>query len=495
MRILLICLLAFTGLMAGPAQAKWLEARSPNFIVYSDGGEDGLRRSVQQLEDYDHLLRTLTGTTAPPSANPLKVYLVSSNEKLRQVANVPPAVLGFYQARVGGTAVFAVRGDRPGLGGEEVLFHEYAHHFAARYYPAYYPAWYSEGFAEYVMTAQLLSDRVEIGRYNPGRAITLLRGQWFPVERIFADRLSGLSREQVAQFYAESWLIVHYLFAAPERREALTRYFASLHRGGDEAEAFKMAFGIDHQGFETELKRYMNGRIAYGVIARPAGADVTVAVRSLSPAADDLLLPHAALMLGIADPALESRTIATIRTAAARYPDDLYAQRVLARAEINSGDRAAGVVMIDRLLQAAPGDAELLYFRGVADFYSGRKDAAIRDARFAAARPWFARATEADPAYYTALYRLAQTAPPTATASDETLADLMKAHELAPLVGDIAIDAATVLISRHRYREAEGALLPIATNPHGGTVERARTLLERVRAEQAGTGTTQPPAT
>lgn len=476
----LIC--ALLALAPSTASARWIEARSPNFVVYSDGGEDGLRRSVQLLEDYDRLLRTLTGTTAPPSASPLRVYLVGTAAKLSQVEPVPNGVLGFYRARVGGTAAFAARGDRPGVGGEEVLLHEYAHHFATRYYPAYYPAWYSEGFAEYVMTARFAGDRIEVGRYNPGRAVTLLRGTWLPVDRIFSGQLAGLSREQAGQFYAESWLIVHYFFADETRRQALTRYFADLHRGVIETQAFRNAFGTDHKGFETELKRYMAGRIAYGAIARPPGGNVAVTVRALSPAADDLLLPLAALMIGIPQPARETATFATIKAVAARYPDDPYAQRVLARAEIGSGDRAAGTAAIDRLLQSEPNDAELLYFRGLGDFYTGRKDTAVRDERFAAARPWFARAAAADPGYYTAIYRLAQTAPANgSTVSEETLAQLTTAHALAPLVGDIAVEAATAFMERGQYAEAEQALIPIATNPHGGNVERARAMLGSIR--------------
>ncbi|WP_213978885.1 hypothetical protein [Sphingomonas sp. dw_22] len=473
---LLFALYTLVAAIPTAASARWMEARSTNFIVYSDGGEDSLRRSVLLLEDYDRLLRRLTGTTAAPSASPLRVYLVGSSSKLDQVQPVPNGVLGFYSARVGGTAVFAVRGDKPGIGGEEVLLHEYAHHFAARYYPAYYPVWYSEGFAEYVMTARFEGDRIEVGRYNPGRALTLLRGTWLPVDQIFSGRLGDLSREQVGQFYAESWLIVHYLFADDARREELSRYFADLHHGIAETQAFSTAFGTDHKTFEVALKRYMAGDIAYGIMARPPVADVEIEVRPLPPAADNLLLPLAALMIGIPEPARETATFAAIKAAAARYPDDPYAQRVLARAEIGSGDRAAGAATIDRLLQAAPNDAELLYFRGLGDFYTGRKDAAVRAERFATARRWFARAAAADPGYYTAVYRLAQTAS-TGDNVEETLTQLTTAQALAPLVGDIAIDAATALIAKQRYAEAERVLIPIATNPHGGNVERARALL------------------
>ena len=90
MRIVVRLLALAWLLLPGSAPAKWLEARTANFIVYSDGGEQSLRRSVRQLEDCDRLLRALTGTTAPPSASPLKVYLVDANQKLGQIEPVAP---------------------------------------------------------------------------------------------------------------------------------------------------------------------------------------------------------------------------------------------------------------------------------------------------------------------------------------------------------------------------------------------------------------------
>lgn len=466
------------------AHARWLEARSDNFIVTSDGSESDLRQSTALLENYDRLLRTLTGTSAPPSPAPLKVYLVGSAGKLRQVVRLPDNALGVYMARVGGTAALAVRGDRPGLGGEEVLLHEYAHHFMNRYYPAAYPAWYSEGFAEYVMTARFLGDRIEIGRPNPGRAANLLQGTWLPVRRIFSSGRSGLSTSQLSQFYAESWLIVHYLFAAPERREALSRYLADLHRGVAESAAFQNAFGKDHAAFDADLKRYRDGGIGFGAMGRDQRPLPAITIGALPDSADDLLLRQVALNLGIPDPVVEAETLTAIRGVAARYPGDAYAQRILARAEIGSGDRAAGVAIIDALIAKTLPDAELFYYRGIADFFTGRRDDSRRAELYAAAHGWFAKAVAVDPAYYTALYRLALTTPDTgAGRSDAVVSELQTAHKLAPLVGDIAIVAATALADRHRYAEAAAAILPIAANPHGGNVQRAQALLDRIQAE------------
>ena len=481
-RILLLLFAALSAMRPSAVHARWLEARSANFVVFSDGNESGLRETAERLEDYDQLLRTITGTSAPPSPAPLKIYLVDSVGKLRQVTSVPDEALGIHLSRVGGTAIIAVRGDRPGLAGEEVLLHEYAHHFMARYYPAAYPAWYREGFAEYVMTARFLSDRIEIGRFNPGRAIMLLRGAWLPAAKIFSRERGKLSPVQLSQFYAESWLIVHYLFADPQRREALTRYLADLHRDVAEPDAFWNAFGKDHKAFDTDLKHYRDGKIGYGVIGRKQDRSFKIDIRALPEAADELLLRQLALNLGIPEPEREAENLTAIRAAAGRYPGDAYARRVLARAEIGIGDRATGVRMLDELIGEPPSDRELFYYRGLADFFAGRSDSAKRAEFFATAHGWFQKAVAADPNDYSALYRYAITAPE----ADQPLLDqLQAAHALAPLVGDIAVDTATALAARRRYAEAEAVILPIASNPHAGNIHRAQALIESIRKEAA----------
>lgn len=59
--------------------------------------------------------------------------------------------------------------------------------------------------------------------------------------------------------------------------------------------------------------------------------------------------------------------------------------------------------MIDQLIAETPLDAELFYYRGIADFFTGRRDDARRAELYADAHGWFAKAVAADPTYYTAL--------------------------------------------------------------------------------------------
>jgi len=43
------------------AQAKWLKAETPHFVLYSDGSEGNLRALAGDLEEFDALLRASHG--------------------------------------------------------------------------------------------------------------------------------------------------------------------------------------------------------------------------------------------------------------------------------------------------------------------------------------------------------------------------------------------------------------------------------------------------
>ena len=81
------------------APAEWREARTPNFTVYSDGSERQLRTFAARLEDFDRLLRKLTGTATPP-AERLAVFLVASAGEIAETIGMTiPNVRGFYAAQ------------------------------------------------------------------------------------------------------------------------------------------------------------------------------------------------------------------------------------------------------------------------------------------------------------------------------------------------------------------------------------------------------------
>lgn len=467
---------------AVPVQARWLEAETKHFRLYSDGNEAQLRKFAVMLEDYDQVVRRHTGTSAPASPIKLDIYLVGGVADLRVVRPVSADTAGFYSADWGAIAAFAIRRDGFGMGGDDVLLHEYAHHFMMQYYPVAYPTWYVEGFAEFMMTANITDKVIEVGRYNQNRAYWLVNGGWLPVERVLSGDLRGLNAEQRSMFYAQSWLIVHWMFSQPGRAGALNRYLAAHAKGEDGKTAFEREMGMNYAAFHKALKRYVAGSLKYLRSTRASDrTPVPVAVRQLPASADDLLLPLAAIRQSVSEdrgPAM----LARVRKDASRYPGDAFATLVLAAAELDFGDRAAGSAMLDGLIANGAKDAETLTLRGYADLVAARKlEGDARKPLYVAARKWFGRAFRADPNYVPALVAYVETWS-LGPMDDNTLNVLLQAQALAPQVESIRFEAAIALMRRKEFAVAQRMIEPLASDPHGGTsAEFARALLAKAK--------------
>jgi len=170
-----LALVAGVGLPAS-ARAEWLKAESRHFVVYSDGGESGLRAYVTMLEDFDGLLRLYHGRAAgaEEADRKLDVYLVRTSDQLRRVyPDAPKTVAGFYSASMADIFAVAIR-KSDGLS-EDTVLHEYVHHFMLQHYPGAYPAWLVEGYAEYFMTAEIEDRKILVGSPNGARSALCCR--------------------------------------------------------------------------------------------------------------------------------------------------------------------------------------------------------------------------------------------------------------------------------------------------------------------------------
>ncbi|HEV2745810.1 MAG TPA: hypothetical protein VGW34_00750 [Allosphingosinicella sp.] len=479
--------LAAAALLAATpaAEAAWLKAESDNFIVYAEGKEARLRQHVTLLEDYDELLRALTGVASQASPRKLEVYLVRGIGQLRTVRPLGSDVLGFYSATPDGIAAFAdMGGYNVVFGGDDVLLHEYAHHFMLQYFPAAYPPWYAEGFAEYMMTAEFKPNQIEFGRYNRSRASWLAyRDGWLSMDELL---FSDPAELDAPYFYAQSWLTVHYLLRDPARSAALTKFLVATSRGEEPRKAFRRAFQMSPAELGQALQRYAVRGLTYTRVTRESAASPPrITVTQLPASADDLLLLEAALERGVGKK-LHKSVLNRVRRAAARYADDPLARRVRARAEALLGDGAVADRLLEPLLAASPGDAELLYIKGMRYLVAGRADEATRRQHFRHARIWFARAHKADADHFPTLFRYAESfSSEPSFVSENTTNILLLAHSLAPQVGEISLQAGQMLLRRGKYGEAEALLAPLAASPHAGKFKKAAAaLLAKARARE-----------
>jgi len=469
-------------LLPASAQAKWLRAESPRFVVYSDGDEATLRAYANKLEDFDTILRTFYGLQPDGvPAQKLHVYLVRQRAALKRVSpDIGDDIAGFYSSST--TGIFAIaestRGDDEA---DDTMLHEYTHHFMLQNLRGIYPGWLVEGFAEYYMTARLSPTSFVIGNPNSGRAYQLMNGQWVSTIDVLSKRPVDVSDEQRSGYYAQAWLMTHYMLGDPVRRKQLFAYVRELAKGAKSVDAWITATGEDIPTLDRKLQVYKRGNLPGTGFKRSPHAATDIQVTALTPSADALLLESLHMSRGLYDRE-EKDFVALVRTAAARYPGDRFAELTLAEAEVKYGDRAAGDVILDRLIAANAEDAQAITIKAFGLIRAANDDDADYRKLYAQAGKLLARANSLTPDDYRILYAFARTRRSDPDyPSDNTLNVLMLAAELAPQVYDIRVEAARGLILRKRFDEAIEQLTPVANSPHGGgAAETAKGLLKQI---------------
>jgi len=392
----LLLALSLVALTPASAFAEWRRAESPHFIVYSDGSERSLRDYTAKLERFDALLTSRFGG-ARAEARRLPVYLVADGRALRvAVPGLPAGIAGYYSTSENDVFAVLVRGES-----DDILLHEYSHHVMARAGDVRYPGWLREGFAEYFATATVTEGgQASFGLPNPGRQYALQQNRWLPMDAVLrADSSFGIDTETGrGMFYAQSWALTHWLLADASRVRNLSAYVSAVNGGRDPVEVWQAIFAMTPDQLAAQLRTYVRGRLSYAKVDLPPITPV-ITVTTLSPAAETVLLPMINARswnpAEIDGPAL----LATLRTAAARFPDDPLALVGLGRAEKRWGDAAAAETALTRALQRQGDNVEGLIL--MADLATERGAAAADEAeqtrQWDLARDFLRRALEADP--------------------------------------------------------------------------------------------------
>lgn len=148
-----------------------------------------------------------------------------------------------------------------------IAAHEYLHALVAGAGLAL-PLWLDEGLAEYYSTARVVGDRLLLGEPASDLA-SHLRGRRF----LSFDQLLTLSsgsavylEDPVAErFYAQAWLLVHYVLSEPDGGARLTDLVTGLERGESAAAAIAAALGCDPGELDRRLRRYLNASSLRGI--------------------------------------------------------------------------------------------------------------------------------------------------------------------------------------------------------------------------------------
>ncbi len=271
------------------AAHRWSSARTAHVEVLTDAGRAVGERMALRLEDMRSVLAlaapSLVADVAPVQA------LVFRDEAL--AATLAPRwrgqrdeVSGFFQAAADRRRLFLPLDQ---TGGMAIVQHEYTHALldAAM---SDIPLWLNEGLAEYFGTFETEGVRARVGAPVRSHLEWLGAHELMPLTQLFAVS-HGSSEyhegDRRGTFYAESWLLTHYILSGNERDlTRLEEVLAEVRAGTPFDEAFARAYG-DPASLERRLIQYLDGThfaVHEWTLSGPVGGRALTTRDGVSPA-------------------------------------------------------------------------------------------------------------------------------------------------------------------------------------------------------------------
>ena len=468
---------------AAPARAEFLRAETEHFVIQGDVRRGEITEYARKVERFHAMLELfLPPETDEFTAPKLWIYMAANNATMRQAwPGVSENVGGFYSRNDG--RIYAVV-DLSNEGNDVTLFHEYAHHYMFQYHNEAYPGWFVEGFAEYFAPSDLGTSRIRYGLWGDGRIYSLEDSRnWIPMQEVLTARPNLGSARRAAAYYAQAWLLTHYMLGDPARRSQFGAYLAAVSRGEESVAAFEAQTGLSPDQLATTLRSYLGRGITVYTLAQALPvAEVTVT--ALPPSTRDAIWLDLRSMRSLGDD--KDALLQQVRTVAARHPGDRLATVTLAKYLLRTDLPAEAVTTLEPVIAADPADVEALWLMAGAemDIADDMDDDTARLALMRQAQRRLAAAYAADPLdyrVYMAMARNRERAP--GYPSDNDLNIALSAYRLAPQLGSTAYRAGRVLMAKGQYLEAVQVLSPLANNPHGGgDLASVRDLLVEARA-------------
>ncbi len=272
-RTLLLGLVGLASLPAAGQNGRWIEVRSANFAIVSNGAE----RQARQVADRLERIRGLVAENLPLRVEPGKPLLILAARDEATLKELLPGswgapersqTAGFFM-NAAEKHFMAVRLDVPGDAALGTVYHEYVHLLVQLNLPSL-PLWLNEGLAEVVGQTG--------GSPKPAR--------WMPLADLFAaDRNSPHYNEssRASLFYAQSRALTHMLLFEGSRPDpGLLTIVGMLRDGVPAPDAMRQAFP-DLPSLERRLEIY--GQKRWPSWSLPAGtAEKNFQVRDLTPA-------------------------------------------------------------------------------------------------------------------------------------------------------------------------------------------------------------------
>jgi Flp pilus assembly protein TadD len=285
---LLICgLIAFTipPAHAAEKEPQWIRVNSAHFSVLTDASEKKGREVILRFEQMRSIFAQLLMKTRVNMPEPLDIIALKGDKEFVQIAPIGQGKL------ISKPAFFLPGEDRNyivlNLFEDEswrAISHEFAHFLLNYNYPPT-QGWFDEGFAEYFSSLELDNKQARMGgdpelkvswerdlignqreTLNPPRSLTdLLSGPvWLAMPDLFTMKHDVSAHQEGTHhtlFYAQSWIVVHYLLNKNKLPETGKYFDLVQNRKLPVEEAIQQAYGMSSTQFEQAVKDYFHSLV------------------------------------------------------------------------------------------------------------------------------------------------------------------------------------------------------------------------------------------
>ena len=237
---------------------QWVEVRSPNFSVITDAGDKRGRDVALHFEQMRSVFGTLMTKAHVNLSVPLQIVAFRSTKEMRQVAPVfngkPTELAGLFQ---GGEDRSFIMLDMSVDNPWSVVFHEYAHQLMDGNLSLRTDPWFEEGFAEYFSSIEVDNKEARVGKIPEDTYRVLQQTGMMRVTDLFRvqqySKTYNESGDHRSMFYAESSLVVHYLYDNQLMLKLAEYFDARLNQKKPIEQAIQQAFGMTPEQFDKLL--------------------------------------------------------------------------------------------------------------------------------------------------------------------------------------------------------------------------------------------------
>ena len=239
-------------------QQHWIRVNSSHFSVVTDVDEIKGHEVVARFEQMRLVFGQLLARTRINMSEPIDIIALRSDDEYSKVVpnrQGPAMALGFFIP--GSDRDYFVLN----LSKEEswrAVSRDFALMFLNYNYPPTQP-WFDEGFAEYFSSLRFDNKQAQIGADPESFTEILSSTPWLSIPDLFATRRDA-SQESSRHtlFYAQSWIVMHYLLTQDKLSETGTYFDLIENQKLSVEEAIQKAYGMSSAQFTQVVQDHFH---------------------------------------------------------------------------------------------------------------------------------------------------------------------------------------------------------------------------------------------